>query len=205
MPRNISASVLTQLASSSVTLGYLVDVGFTGITLYYTTRNFDVTWDSNEYLGSGLIFPIDSFSESSELMPTGITLTLAGTETLISAILQSVDPKVESIVRLAFFDASNAIIGDPYELFRGYVDVPTINDQGDERTVSIVLENDLVRLHHIPAVRYSTNEQRLRFPGTVDLGFEHLPAVSDSPIVWGKVRKRRRRKRKREEDKSEML
>ena len=91
MPRSLSPQMIAQLSSPYIRPGYLVELAFKGVTLFYTTRHHDVSWNGNYYYGNGLILPIDSFSESGELSPTGLALTLAGTDTLVSAILQSTE------------------------------------------------------------------------------------------------------------------
>ena len=205
MPRNLSPEMLTRLSSPHIRPGYLVDLAFEGITLYYVTRNFDISWNGNNYFGSGLIHPISGFGESGELSPTGLTLTLSGTDTLISAVLQSISPKTQSTVRLALWDDNDQLILSPYEVFTGYIDVPVIKDDQDERLVELSLENDLIRLHRIPALRYSFTEQVHRFPTVNDWGFSFIHTLANREIVWGRSRRRKKKRRDREEGKSEFV
>ena len=69
------------------------------------------------------------------------------------------------------------------EVFRGRLDAPSNADQGDTASIQITYENLLVDLFRERALRYTTAQQDLFFPG--DKGFDYADFVAEASVVWG--------------------
>ena len=63
MSRNLSSSLLTQLANPTNTLCFLAEIN-TSTVFRITDNQFDVTYDSNTYTSSGEIISVSTTPET---------------------------------------------------------------------------------------------------------------------------------------------
>lgn len=193
--RALSDAVKTQLASRSCKIGFLAELAFVGKTLRFSTRNYDFSWGGYTWVGNGFLLPFTSIRENNDLSAEGIEATFmnAGSQ-LISAVLTLIDKAATSRFYIAFWDANDQIIADPYNFFSGYMDVPTIYDSPSATHLSITFESDLLRLTTTREWRYSQETQKIRFPTINDQGFASVEAVANWDGFWGKKKKPKKEK-----------
>ena len=86
-------------------------------------------------------------------------------------------------VYLAAFNASNVLIADPFLIFQGLTDVPTMEDGGETATVSITVESLEVDWARNRIRRYTPEDQKLIDP--TDRGFEYVAQLQDAKFIWG--------------------
>jgi hypothetical protein len=115
-----------------------------------------------------------------------VTFSLSGIPSeMISISLSQVEHNRPATVWLGALDLSTgALIADPYQLFTGFTDVPTIEEGGDTSTITLTAENKLIDLDRARTRRYTTEDQQIDDP--TDLGFEFVPSLQDATVVWGR-------------------
>jgi len=187
--RNISGSVETAIESEVLRPVYLVALEFGGSTvLNLNDRGRDITWDSRTWLGNGWLRPIRSVQETPEIKATGCEITLAGEiSQLLAAALNEVRLSNKGTVYLGFLNSSDALISDPYLLFRGNLDVPTITTSGREVELVLTFESELRGLFRQKEFRYTDQSQQAFFPG--DKGFQYVAAIENWSGFWGKAQR----------------
>lgn len=80
--------------------------------------------------------------------------------------------------------AEVGIIGEPVRLFQGYMDVMTINDDGETATINMRSESKTVLLTNTQERRYTSKDQQLDYPD--DNFFDQVPSLQNLEIIWGR-------------------
>jgi hypothetical protein len=81
-------------------------------------------------------------------------------------------------------NTSNQVIVDPYLAFEGRLDIPSIQEDGDNSIITISYESRLIDLERSREIRYTHEEQTRLFPG--DLGFEYVASMQEKEVLWGR-------------------
>jgi len=188
--RLLTEAIKAQMGAHTCKIGFLASLAFEGQVLHYTTRNTDIFVGEIRYTGNGLLLPFTAIRENNDLSAEGIEATFmnAGSD-LISAVLTRMNKSLISRFYIAFWDANDALIADPYEFFAGYMDIPTIMDSFEGTTLRVTFETKLLRLTRTREWRYSTATQNILHPGIVDVGFSSIDAVAQWDGFWGKKKK----------------
>jgi hypothetical protein len=190
----------TELAASSAVPVYLVQIGFSSLTLRLSSLNRDISWDSQTWLGNSWLMPIRPVQETAEVRAVGVEIQLVGiSSSLLSLALQNAAQNQNAIIYLGMLNSSGAVITDPVTLFKGKVDTVELVDSVDLPSVSIRCESNLARLDRPQNFRYTNENQKAMFAG--DLGFAFMQSLEDWTGWWGKSErpkwlKRRRRAQK---------
>jgi hypothetical protein len=79
--------------------------------------------------------------------------------------------------------SGGTIVADPQLAYRGFLDVPSIEDQGDTCVVTISYESELIDLQRPRIRRYTSNDQKLDH--ATDNGFEFVSEIQDREVLWG--------------------
>jgi hypothetical protein len=146
----------------------------------------DLTYNSETYTGVGTFGGVTEVEENTELGAAGVTFSLTGvTSEMLAIALGEIQHNRPATVWLGALDLSTgALIADPYELFTGQTDVPTIEEGGETSTITLTAENKLIDLDRARTRRYTTEDQQIDDP--TDLGFEFVPSLQDATVVWGR-------------------
>ncbi|HEV2463540.1 MAG TPA: hypothetical protein VGT04_07035 [Acidobacteriaceae bacterium] len=78
---------------------------------------------------------------------------------------------------------NGALIGNPYMIFSGLIDQPTVDVGVDTISISIALENKLSNLARPTARRYTANDQHIDYPD--DIAFNWVETLNDIALRWG--------------------
>lgn len=196
MPRSLSPTFLTQLASSGACSPVLfVVLAFADKTLYLfggvgtltpagpaysATSNFPY---GPAFTGLGWLAKVSTIPQTTRVQAQGITLSLSGIPSnLVSEAIGQVRISGTAQVFLGFFNSSGALIADPTQLFLGELDVPSLTDSGDTCTISITAENPLLRLNEAPDRRFDDADQQIYSPG--DVGMSFVGALGNLTLFW---------------------
>ena len=144
----------------------------------------DLIWNGYTWQGIGTFGGVSPVQESSNLQANGVRFELSGIPAaLISTSLSDMRQGLSAKLWLGAFDTlGGTLIADPYLIFSGLTDVPTIEDGADTATLSITAENRLIDLQRERVRRYTSEDQSLR--DSTDLGFEYVPSLQDAEIIW---------------------
>lgn len=143
-------------------------------------------YNAYTYTGAGDLLAISGFAESADLSAQGITLTLSGMNSAVVQEARDEDYQGKAVkLRLGAFDANGAIADEPFDVFNGFMDVITIDDEGESSVISLTAENKLIRLQRSNERRYTAQDQKINHP--TDKGFEFVTKIQHSEISWGKA------------------
>lgn len=183
MPRNLTAAMLTAIAGQKVYPVWLADIEFTTGHLYLWTGLHDLSWNGQTWVpvgGNGLVKQI---TDAGEIRAQGVKLQLSGIPSAqVALIIGSVRQGKEAVVYLGLTDEDGALLVDPTESFRGEVDVPQLEDDGDTTTCTISVESHLRQLQRKLGRRYTHEDQQISFPG--DLGLEFAVKTASGLISF---------------------
>lgn len=197
MARDLTASFITELTADTCRPFFLFELETISTTLRYSSLNFDVTWNSNTWLGNGFFKkPGDLREGGGDIGADGITVELSGEPSaLISTALTDVAQNKPATLYLGFLDASDAVIADPYELYTGILDKVEIQDSPDVCTIVCYIENGLIDLKRSSGLRYNHESQQTIFAG--DKGLEFVDQMQNWSGYWGKPQRIKNKKKKR--------
>ena len=186
MSRDLPAAINAALTGSeAMRLALLVELEFASGFLRLWSGLGPLQYSAREWTGAGTLFGFDSVEETSAVVANGATIYLSGVPTeLVSACINDAEQGKLGRVYLAVLDANGAVDGLAVELFVGRLDVPTINDEGANCTISISYESRMIDLTRPREFRYTHESQQVLHPG--DLGFEYVTSIQDLEIVWGR-------------------
>jgi hypothetical protein len=186
MARTIGSTFSTQLSSSQTRPFYAVEFLY-ATPLRIWTGYGDFTILSETYTGLGNLVSISQLQESADTKANGIKVVASGlnTDILSTALSQTQQGVVVNIYFGVLTTTSNAqaIVDTPYEIFSGFVDTVTINEQGDTSSITFDIESKLISLERPLDFRYTDQDQKHYFPN--DKGLEFVDDIQNKQIVWG--------------------
>ena len=180
MSRTVPAALLTALAQPEVQPFYAVEFLFDSGAVRIWTGYDNRTIAGQTYIGAGSLLNIQGLGEVADLSAKSITISLSGVgASLVSLALQ--EPYQRRVCRV-YFGAVN--VSEVVEVFSGQLNTMSIEDSGDNSTISVLVDSKLVELERASNRRYTSENQKSRFAG--DTFFDYVSAIQDAEIVWGR-------------------
>lgn len=184
MSRDLTASVESALVAGVVRPAYLVEIETVSGVNRFWTGNYTLTWDSKTWVGTGELGQLQIGAETVDLAAQSTVLTLSGVpSSLVSDVLGEFRQDQPVTIYLAFLDASEAIIADPFIAYQGFTDLASLTDGGSEATIQVTVDSRLRVLQRACTRRYTDMDQQSEYPG--DLGFEHTTKVETETASSG--------------------
>lgn len=186
MPRNLTptmeAATLAEVVVPIVLIEALFDSG--AVRMWSGIGN--LTFNSQTYLGAGNLLGIGTVQETQELRATGVDITVSGipSEMLSLALSEAYQGRVCRVYVGALNTNTGALVGNPYQVFAGTMDVMSISDGGETASIGIAVESRLIDLERGRERRYEHEDQQIDYPG--DLFFQYVPTLQDATITWGR-------------------
>lgn len=187
MTRTIPTALLNALSNAEIEPFYAVDLAFNTANMRMWTGFGDKTINSQTYTGTGNLLSINGLEEASDLSAKGTTLTLNGLDsTIISRALTE-----EYQGRLVTIYWGVGGVSDVVEVFSGYMDKMTIQDDGETATIQLTVESRLITLER-PNIRRYTSESHSSVRTAKSLSgsdtfFDYVTQLQDKQIVWGRA------------------
>lgn len=199
--RSLTAGMQSAISATVIRPVYLVRLEFGASTvIYLNDTGNNISWSGQTWLGNGWLQPVKSVQETPDVKATGCEITLMGTITqLVTYALTDARIGNGCEVYLGLLDANQALIADPYLLFKGKLDVPTITQSDDEFTITISYESELRGLFRKNEFRYTDEAQKALFSG--DRGFQYQSTMETWDGYWGKPERPKWFTRKRSQSK----
>lgn len=185
MARDITAGFQTEIESSSLLPILLFKAEFDGGHTRFWTGIGDLTFDSEIYTGSGDLIRIERVDETQDLVSNSVRVQLSGVPSSIVSIALA-EPYQGRPITLWFgvIDRSTgALIADPYQIFKGKMDVMTLEDSGSEAKILLDSESDLIAFRQSRETRYTPEDQKVIYPA--DRGLDFVPLIQDIELTWG--------------------
>lgn len=182
MTRSISSPVASAVDASHVTCFPLVEMALDAGTLYLCgAAHDDVTYGGNTYqavLGVGGIEPI----EETDAGVMGLAFTLSHVPSSSISLALGTEVQGRSCrVRLAFVDSGGTLRVDD-NVWSGYLDQMTIQDDSPNGAIRVTAEHRLVRWDTPRPTRFSDEDQRAI--NSTDGFFKNSAAVAQATLVW---------------------
>lgn len=186
MARALTSGMVAEVTAASLTPIFLAKFSFDAGDLNLWNGIGDLIWNGDAYTGSADLGRISAVSESQTLQAQGVTFELSGIPSAIiaTALAQEYQGRPAQLW-FATLDANNAIVADPYLVFRGKMDVMTIAESGETAIIAMAAENELVALDRPNERRYTPEDQATVFAG--DKGFDFVVSLQDAEIIWGRA------------------
>lgn len=122
MPRSFSAGFEAAIALERSELVHLIQLEYSGGTLYLTTASGDITWDSKTFQAVGGTLEWEGPQEGQDRRAQGMELVLPGVDgSIISTILSNHFRGRPIYLWIAHLDPdTGALVSDPELFFRGF-------------------------------------------------------------------------------------
>jgi hypothetical protein len=142
-----------------------------------------LTWNGLEWTGAGNLLDITPIEETRDTRAIGIGVSLNGISSeIIALVLAHARLKKRGTIYFACL-SNGAVVADPIIAYRGFLDVPQIEDFGDKCNVTVTYESELIDLQRARVRRYTDNDQKLDYPS--DKGFAYVAELQDREVLWG--------------------
>jgi hypothetical protein len=185
MPRDLSATVITQIASANICLALFVQIQFVSTTLYLWTGYGNLTWNGHTWTGTGTLGKVGQMPETSQLQAQGCSLSLSGIPSaILASCLSDVALNRTATIQMAFLDINGTVL-DVVTSFGGRVDSCIVEEDGATSTITLGVENELITLQKAREMRYTPESQKFLYP--TDTGFDAVAALQELNVVWGKA------------------
>jgi hypothetical protein len=186
MARALTAAMIAALNENTVKPVLIVKIGTSGADVNVWSGIGDLTFQSEIYSGVGNFGGVSPVNETSDLRAAGLNFSLSGIPlSMISTALANIRYGRPAILWFGLVDiTSGALVADPYKLFTGLTDVPSIDEGPDVPVVTISAENRLIDLDRARARRYTPEDQNIDYP-TVAPGA--IGVALASPAVAGNI------------------
>lgn len=181
MSRDISASLLATLNDKVVYPFFAVDINFDSGPLYVWSGYGNLVIGGKTYLGAGQLLSVSSVGESTEMEAKGASLVLSGVPSSFLALALT-EPYQGRECRIYFGMTDNP--SDYTEVFSGELDQMNVSEEADSATISVTVENILIKLERPIIRRLTDQDQKSRYPN--DRGLEYVASLQDKEIFWGK-------------------
>lgn len=183
MARTLTTAVKNELATNSL---QPINLLFLNVStgLRFTDHYKNVTYDSNTYTASSLFTKLSSVTESSEIQVSNITVTFTGADQTITSVFLSNDYiEKEAEIYKGFIGSNEAVIADPFLLFKGRIESFSISETLKDSKVNISIASHWADFSKVEGRKTNTGSQQIHFSG--DLGFE-FASQTVQDIKWGR-------------------
>lgn len=198
MSRDLTTAFSDELEAAHVNIAYFFEGDFASSYLRLWTGLGDITWDSKTWAGNGWLHDIKGGGETSDIKATNMEIALAGVpSSVISLVLTEASQNRLGNLYLAFLDANEVVIADPYLLFTGKFDTAEINDGADGAIVTLSYETQLVELEKAEERRFTDATQKSIYAD--DRGLEYITEMAEWDGFWVVLEERDKRRKSKPE------
>jgi len=184
MSRPLTAEMLAAIVATTVHPALFYEGEWSGGFVRLWTGIGPKDWDGKTFTGAGDLLGITPIEETDEVKASGVTLTLTGVRSQdIALALAEPGRNLPGKIWFALMTPEEEIIPDPRIVFRGRMDVVSIDDSVDGATIRVSYENEMITFEKPREVRYTSEEQKRLFPD--DLGCDFIVSLQDANFNWG--------------------
>ena len=188
MTRSLTSAVKTELATNDIRPVHLITIGFAtpvNLTDCSFSLTSSVSGSSVTYNASDFILGISNHTEETDITKSSVSLNLSGADqTFISTVLNEnvVNDSVD--IFRGFLDDSNALISDPFLLYRGKIDSFDIAETDTDSQVNLSIVSNWADFEKKNGRKTNNTSQQRFFSGDVGMDFASQ-TVQD--IKWGRA------------------
>lgn len=183
MSRQLSTVFASAITGSKLTVANAVDFEFGGATgtIRFYTGIGTLILNGNEYIGTGNIGSITSYTEDNKLGVNNMTFTLSGVpaEVLAIALNEQCRNKPCRMYMVLFNEAGNVMSSQI--CFTGRMDQMIVKEAGDNSIISITAESQVIDFNRPRLSRWVYNQRK----DPSDNGLKYISRASTMVIPWG--------------------
>jgi len=184
MSRSLGTDFTNSLSADELQPFFAVEMNFSSGVLRLWGGYGDLTIDGDTYTGSADFLQISTIDETSEIRATGITVGLSGIPASLIATALTEDYQGRDItLYFGTLDTTGAINDTPYVVFKGRMDLMSVQENGDFCNINITGESRLIDLEIAREFRYTSEDQKIEYPA--DKGLEFIADLQNKEIIWG--------------------
>lgn len=204
--RNLPDEIASEFSGNYVYPIIMIEMFFDEATLRMFTGYGMMEFGGEDYYGMGNFIGISPIEETQETSARGVTVSLNGIpSSLISVVLTSRSRGRQFRMYLSYINTKqsvavedgsgvvltesgdrvlleNQVVGNPYRIFSGIMDVIEFDDAGQEAFIRMSVENALIIGQRPKLRRYTKEDQRKIFPS--DKGLDLINSLQDKEVVW---------------------
>lgn len=184
MSRTLTTAAATAVAAEVVPRALAVELAFTSGVLRLASTTTDLVIDGDSFLGVGVLGSISQVEETADLASATLALTLSGIppDTIAIALGEAYQNRAGTVYEVPLDADTLQPIADPIVLFRGRMDVMTVQRGETSASIEVRLTNRLVDWERPRRILFSDEEQRRSHTG--DTSFEYAAAMAERDVVW---------------------
>lgn len=188
MTRSLTSALKTELATNDVRPVHLITIGF-ATPVNITDCSFSITSSisgaSVTYNTSDFLMGFSEFSEEQDLTKSTLELQLSGAEqTFISTVLNENVINDSVTIYRGFLNDSNALIADPFLLYKGQVDSFSINESDNQSAVNLSIVSHWADFDKKNGRKTNNNSQQRFFSTDVGMDFSSQTVLD---VKWGRA------------------
>ena len=187
MTRSLTTAVKNHLATNEIKPVHLITIGFgtpQNITDCVHDLTSSVSGSSVTYSSSKFLVSYPEVSEETDIGKSSISIALSGADqTYISlALAENIVNDSVTIYR-AFLDANNAIIADPFLLYKGSVETYIISETDNSSALSLNVVSHWADFEKRSGRKTNSTSQQRFFSGDLGMAFSSENVLD---IKWGR-------------------
>ena len=188
MTRSLTTAVKNHLATNEIKPVHLITIGFgtpQNITDCVHDLTSSVSGSSVTYSSSSFLVSYPEVSEETDIGKSSISIALSGADqTYISlALAENIVNDAVTIYR-AFLDSSNAIIADPFLLYKGNIETYTIAETEDSSVLTLNVGSHWADFEKKSGRKTNNTSQQRFFSSDVGMAFASETVLN---IKWGRT------------------
>ena len=187
MTRSLTTAVKNHLATNEIKPVHLITIGFgtpQNITDCVHDLTSSVSGSSVTYSSSRFLVSYPEVSEETDIGKSSISIALSGADqTYISlALAENIVNDSVTIYR-AFLDANNAIIADPFLLYKGSVETYIISETDNSSALTLNVVSHWADFEKRSGRKTNSTSQQRFFSGDLGMAFSSENVLD---IKWGR-------------------
>lgn len=208
MTRELSSDILAAIESDTLSPFVAVQMNLDTYTLRLWSGYGTKSINGSDFVGVGTLLGVSAIEETAELYAAGASVSLSGvpSDMLSIALNQSYQGRRAYIYLGVISTSSSWILSEgewrdggvwldteywnetgvlASQMFSGYLDQMTIDEQADTATIAVTIESKLIDLERVRTYNYTSATQKAIYPA--DLGFDFVESLQGKTYNWGRV------------------
>ena len=187
MSRSLTTAIKNALATNDIRPFHLLTIGFS-TPVNFTDCSFPLTssisGSSVTYTSSDFIIGVSDFTEEIDVTKSSLTISLSGADqTFISTVLNENVTNDEVTIFRGLLDSSNAIIADPFLLYKGNIENFAINENTKSSVVNLSVVSHWADFEKKNGRKTNNTSQQRFFSTDVGMDFASQTVLD---IKWGR-------------------
>lgn len=184
MSRSLTSGMVTQVTATALRPIMLFKAAFDSGNLLLWSGVGSIVYNGDTYTGAGDLLGVKSIAEANTIEAVGVDVQLSGLPSALIATALTEDYQGRTAyIYFACLTDAGAIVADPYQIFKGRMDVLEISENSATAVLTMHCENRLIDLQRSKERRYTPEDQKAFYP--TDTGLDFVAALQDKQITWG--------------------